>query len=313
MGYLGWIREYSKSLYLRKLPDDALKRRYEDLAGNLWSTDAAGNVVPIRNPQQRQQLVELIVHVLCEQRLRAGDPSLAFNEGEIRRAASAGYQPPKLTKPFVGPTSGFAKFGKQIHTRTAFEEGVLRVAPASGFNDPSLNSAQRDDELQHWDVTPNKQLLMRLYGLDDQEISVDKSEMLRGVTVPDFYVWCCGDGYDARLFHEFQRDAVLVIRNIVEFRSRLTTAMQKTLPGWTMKDGPLSYYDPYTTRREELTPIFSKKLWYQYQNEYRFAWSAPDGARAAAPLFPILGPLTDIAEYYEIERSASAPSLAPRD
>ena len=160
-GHLGWIREYSKSLYLRKLPDDALKRRYEDLAGNLWSTDAAGNVVPIRNPQQRQQLVELIVHVLCEQRLRAGDPSLAFNEGEIRRAASAGYQPPKLTKPFVGPTSGFAKFGKQIHTRTAFEEGVLRVAPASGFNDPSLNSAQRDDELQHWDVTPNKQLLMR--------------------------------------------------------------------------------------------------------------------------------------------------------
>jgi hypothetical protein len=302
----GWIQEYDASRYLRKLSDDQLKRRYDALAGDLWSTDAVGNITPPREPQHREQLLKLLVHVLREQGDRAGDPSISFDEGKVRGAASASYQPPKLTTPFVGSPSGFAKFGKRVHIRRAFDEGVLRVAPASGFNDPSLNAAQRDDELQHWTVTPNEQLMMRVIGRDNNgnevEIPVEKRELFRGMTVSDFYVWCCGYGYDCRLFHEFEADAVIVIRDMDAFRSRFSVAMQKALPGWTSKDGPLSYYDPYTIRREQLTPIFSKNIRYLHQNEYRFAWSAPDGAKAAGPLFPVLGPLADIAEYYEIER-----------
>lgn len=301
-----WIQEYDASRYLRKQSDDVLKHRYEALASNLWSTDVVGNVTPPRDPQYREQLLRLIVHVLCEQGDRAGDGSFSFDEGEIRRVASAAYQSPNLTKPFVGPTAGFAKFGKQMYMRRAFDEGVLRVAPARGFNDPSLNSAQRDDELLHWAVTPDEQLAMKIIGLDDQgnevEIPVEKRELFRGMTVQDFYVWCCGLDYDARLFHEFQADAVLVIRDMEEFRSRFSAAMQKVLPGWTMKDGPLSYYDPYNVRRDQLTPIFSKNLRYLHQNEYRFAWSPPNGAKASTELFPVLGSLSDIAEYYEIER-----------
>ena len=122
MDYPGWIREYGAAPYLRKQSADVLKRRYEALAGNLWSTDAAGNVVPPRDPQHREHLLKLIVHVLCEQRDRAGNSFIAFDEEEMRRAASAAYQPPKLTTPFVGPPSGFAKFGKQMHIERAFEE-----------------------------------------------------------------------------------------------------------------------------------------------------------------------------------------------
>jgi hypothetical protein len=307
MSVQGWIQEYDASRYLRKQSDDALKYRYDTLAGNLWSTDVAGNVMPQRHPLHREAILRLVVHVLCEQSKRTGDPSFALDETAIRQAASATYQRPKLTTPFIGLPSGYAKFGKREHIKRTFEEGVLRVAPASGFNDPSLNSAQRDDELLHWAVTPNQQLMMRLNGLDEHgnkvEIPVKKGELFRGMAVPDFYVWCCGFGYDARLFHEFQADAVIVIRDLDQFRSRFFAAMQTALPGWTMKDGPLTYYDPYNVRREELPPIFSKNLRYLHQNEYRFAWSSPLGEKTSKPLYPILGQLSDIAEYYEIDGS----------
>ncbi len=304
----GWIKEYDVLRYLRHLSDDLLRRRYDTLAANLWSTDAVGDVIPTRDPMHREQLLRLLVHVLCEQRVRSGDLSISCDEGKIILEASASYRSPKLVTPFVGPPSGFAKFGKQKYIRQAFEYGILRVAPASGFNDPSLNSAQKDDELLHWTVTPNEQIMMRVMGLDNKgnevEIPVEKKELFRGMTVPDFYVWCCGYGYDARLFHEFEADAVLIVRDMDVFRSRFSAAMQKTLPGWTMKDGPLSYYDPYTISREQLAPIFSKNIRYLHQNEYRFAWSAPWGVKAALPLYPDLGSLSDIAEYYEIKPPA---------
>lgn len=301
---LVWIQEYAASRYLRKQSDDALKHRYDALASNLWSTDAAGNVTPPRNQEHRTALLRLIVDVLCEQGDRTGNPPISLDEAAIRHAAAMTYQSPKLTMPFVGSPSGFAKFGKREHIRRTFDEGILRVAPASGFNDPSLNSAQKDDELQHWSVTPNEQLLFKLHGLDangnEVEIPVEKLELFRGMNVPDFYVWCCGFGYDARLFHEFEATAVIVIRDMDKFRARFSTAMQQALPGWTMKDGPLAYYDPYTTRREQLVPIFSKNFRYLHQNEYRFAWSSSDGQPTSTALFPVLGPLSDIAEYYEI-------------
>lgn len=162
--------------------------------------------------------------------------------------------------------------------------------------------------MQHWSVTPNEQLLFKLYGLDadgiEVELPVETGELFKGMSVPDFYVWCCGYGYDARLFHEFKADAAIIIRDVDKFRARFLTAMQQVIPGWIMKDGPLRYYDPYTTRREQLIPIFSKNFRYLHQNEYRFAWSSPNGMPTSAALFPVLGPLSDIAEYYEINSNS---------
>jgi hypothetical protein len=95
--------------------------------------------------------------------------------------------------------------------RAAFDRGVLRIAPASSYDDPSLNPAQADKELEHTTITPNKQLMFTLYGPDSKgnevEIPVRKKEFFRYMMVPDFYVWCCGLGYDARLFQEFHAEA----------------------------------------------------------------------------------------------------------
>ncbi len=75
--------------------------------------------------------------------------------------------------------------------------------------------------------------------------------------------------------------------------------MERELPDSPMQDRPLAYYDPYTVRRNQIFPIFTKNIKFLYQNEYRFAWTAPKGT-ALDPIYPVLGPLTDIAEFYEV-------------
>lgn len=61
---------------------------------------------------------------------------------------------------------------------------------------------------------------------------------------------------------------------------------------------PLGYYDPYTT--PQIVPIFNKNFRYLYQNEYRFAWTVPEGERSLKEFFVELGPLHDIAEFLEL-------------
>src|ERR1035437_72748 len=298
-----WRSQYENSRYLREVHDDLLQRRFDDLTSNLWSTDPAGNVIQMRNPAVRGDLLRLIYHVMLEQMGRAKMPSRAFDERALREASAARYKPPRLITPFAGSADCLTKFGKREHIANAFNKGILRIAPASSYNDPSLNPAQVDKELEHAAVTPNEHLMVKFYTRDadgkDVEMPVQLKALFRYMTVPDFYVWCCGLGYDARLFHEFQAEAALVISDKDAFRARLFAAVAKVLPKGNMADRALRYYDPYTVRREQLVPIFSKHFRYLYQNEYRFAWTVPEG-EPLKPFFVELGPLHKIAEFLEL-------------
>jgi len=241
MGPEDWRREYEVSRYLREADDAILERRFQDLTSNLWSTDAVGNVVPTWDPKMRAALLRLILHVTLEQMDRSKTPTTDFDEHALRRASSAQYSPPRLKALFTGSPVCFAKFGKGCHIVESFENGVFRIAPASSYKDPSLNSAQADKELEHVTVTPNEELV----------------------------------------------------------RTRLADAVARQLPTSAMTDGGLSYYDPYMVGREQLVPIFSKHFRYLYQNEYRFAWTVPNG-EPLKPFFVELGALHDIAEFLEL-------------
>lgn len=303
MGPEAWRREYEQKRYLREVDDFILQRRFVDLSANLWSTDADGNVTPPRSAETRSGILRLLLHTMLEQMERASTAVQDFNERELREGSAARYTPPQLKSPFTGSPSCYAKFGKRTHIRNAFDRGALRIAPASLYDDPSLNPAQADKELEHATVTPNEHLIFKLNGLDAEgnevELPVRKKELFRYMMVPDFYVWCCGLGYDARLFHEFEAEAVLVIRDKDAFRARLKPSVSDKIPLGKMVDGPLGYYDPYNLRREQLVPIFNKHIRYLYQNEYRFAWTMPEGA-LLEPFLVELGSLHDVAEYLEL-------------
>jgi len=247
-------------------------------------------------------MLELYTHALREQMERSKSGELAFDEAAVRFEASANYVQRRTVRPITFGPDCYAKFGTKKHILPALS-GKLFIQPAAKYNDPSLNAAQLDDELQHHVRSPNERLMMRLIGLDEHgnefEAKPHWGELFRYMNVPNFYVWCCGLGYDARLFSEFEADAALVVKDKAAFEDRFTRAMAEQLPDAVIGHGPIQYYDPYTTRRDELMPAFSKNIKYLYQNEYRFTWQFQE-ERELKPFLVELGPLHDIAEIVEL-------------
>lgn len=299
-----WRGEYERNRYLRNVPHEFLDERLKGITANLWSTDKDGNVTQPRRSDVRHSLLKLAHHVILEKLARGLPTPSTFEEKALRDAGVCSYIPPKLASTFMGGPSGFAKYGKRDHVKASFERGAFRIAAASSYLDPSLNPAQADHELEHAVVTPNEHLLMRLYGKDaagnEVEIPYTPLQLFRYMQVPDFYVWCCGLSYDARMFHDFEAEALLMIRDMDAFTARFIAAVMAAKPDLAPCHGPCVYYDPYTVRREQLTPMYSKNLRYLYQNEYRFVWTVPPGTTDLPTFFVELGPLADIAEFYEL-------------
>ncbi len=299
-----WRGEYERSRYLQNATNELLDERLKAISANLWSTGQHGDVTPTRQATVRHRLLKLAYHVMLEKLERGLPTPKTFDEKTLRDNGVGSYVPPVLRSSFVGGPSGFAKYGKRDHVRASFVHGAFRIAAASSYLDSSLNEAQADQELEHAVVTPNEQILMRLYGQDpagnEIEIPHTPLELFRYMQVPNFYVWCCGLSYDARMFHDFQAEAVVIIRDMAAFTARFTAAVKAGRPDLASQHGPCVYYDPYTVRRDQLTPMYSKNLRYLYQNEYRFIWTVPPEATDFPPFFVELGPLKDIAEFYEL-------------
>lgn len=299
-----WRAEYEQNRYLRNAPDEFLDERLKGISANLWSTDKDGSVIQTQRQDVRQHLLKLAHHVILEKLERGLPTQSIFDEKALQGAGVGSYVPPILASPFIGRPFGFAKYGKRDHIKASFNRGAFRIAAASSYLDPSLNSAQADQELEHAVVTPNEHMLMRLYGKDaagnEVEIPHTPLQLFRYMQVPDFYVWCCGLSYNARMFHDFEAEALLMIRDVDAFTARFHAAVKTAKPDLAQQQGPCVYYDPYTVRREQLTPMYSKNLRYLYQNEYRFVWTASSGATGLPPFLVELGPLTDIAEFYEL-------------
>lgn len=298
------VLKYKKTRYLRKVSDTVLEQRLQTIANNLWSTDYDGNVIATRNPDHRKVLLALYCDTLFEQQIRK-PKDIIFDEGLLRAQTSAEYAKPKLKSPTTFAPQCLAKFGKREHIALSMKKGRLRIAPASTYNDPSLNAAQMDEELLHNVRTPNEHIKIKLYGKDpldgsEFEFPPQWGELFRYMQVSNFYVWCCGLGYDARLFKEFEADSALIITDQEKFANRLSIAVAQKVPSAKFQHGGIIYYDPHTTQRDQLIPAFSKNFNYLYQNEYRFVWWMPQD-QTLDSFFVELGSIEDIAHIVELE------------
>lgn len=296
------LRAYQASRYLLNATSQGLDQRLHSIGNNLWSTDRDGIVTPIRNQETRRGLLHLYLDTLFEKCIRQ-PIDLAFDEAKVRAESSRYYTPPKLRGLVDFGPQCFAKFGKRKYMFDALECGSILVRPAASFNDASLNAAQRDEELEHHVRTANERILAKLHGQDSEgkevEMTPQWGELFRYMEVPNFYVWCFGMSYDARMFTDFEADAALIILDNDAFVARFEHAMMAVLPTGRFEQGPIAYYDPYTAGRDQLRPAFSKNLSYLYQNEYRVVWWMPEGSNLVAVKLD-LGPLTDIATVVEL-------------
>jgi hypothetical protein len=244
------VAAYRRTRYLRHIHDDRLAGREGDIVGNFWTTDATGAVVRPSDPLRREFFLSIYMELREEFRLRSGGSGINFDEADIRAKASAAYAAPRLTTvaPSLAP-NGLVRFGKFTHLESALTNGKFRIAPASGYADPSLNAAQIDNELQHSAITPNEQMAFKLYGRrtpdgSEEEMPVQPLELFRYMDVRPFYVLCLSSYFDLRMFHDFEADAALLIHNQDEFARRLNIAMAASVDA-----------EPLMGRSSIMTPI----------------------------------------------------------
>ena len=305
-----WRSDYERSRYLRELPTQALTERLRQLTKNLWTTSCAGEPILINGFLRRQWWLRLIYDCLLEQSTKNSDNQFIFDEAQLMElsVAISGYESPNLKSALPNVSNCLWKFGNKKHILNAFKYGSLKIGPAGTYkDDPSLSEGQKDDELFLSTRTPNMMIPFELGMTDDKGQPIKATpaplELHMATLVKNFYVWCCSNEYDARMFREFG-DAALIILDPREFSIRLQTAVRKAKPNYIPIPGTkgvaVKYYDPHLMAEANRmpTPIVNKLFEYAYQSEHRFAWQA-EQEETFSNLFVDIGPLDDIAQVVE--------------
>jgi len=204
----------------------------------------------------------------------------------------------EIEVPKAGET--LIKLGKLSHMKDLFERGRIRIAPARSYDDPSLNYAIKDDELQFDQVKPGSEVTITF--LDKQTGEPRNAKPIGEVTdttslTTNFYVYCMTHTLSYRLFGDFEADACVIVREPETFVAKLVQAVQQVLPGWIEWNQVVQYIDPYLHPKADVDLFFSKHFKFWYQQEYRFVWMPEaDGRDNLEPIFVELGPLDAISE-----------------
>ena len=205
----------------------------------------------------------------------------------------------------IKPGQVLIKFGKHAHMQDFFENGEIKISPASSYSDPSLNPAKNDNELMLEQYVRGEEVSFIYPGKQPGEIK--KMQPVGDVVVnndlaTDYYVYCMTHTLSHRLFNDLSADSCVIIRDLSEFFNRLEAAVQAHIPGWSMCSDSVNYIDPYDagfrlTEKRTLNLFFSKNFRYWYQQEYRFVWIPIVEVRTNLEPFQVeLGSLKKIGE-----------------
>lgn len=268
-----WRIAYRADRYMRGLSDAEVDLRFADVMTNSTILTDEGKI-GIGNILW----MEKFTHVMEE---------LAYRGKGLPPANTLGSRllTPPATKSELGasvrgqvggpvPTTFMLfKYGKLERLRSMHLEGHLRLAPASSYNDPSLNAAIADSELTF--------------------------EKVRGATrtrykqKSDFYCFCSSWLHGERLIYDFGATGVLVITDPHAFFLRLATALNRTT--YDIRFNRVTYVDPLLLDDKELSDLrFVKHMRFAYQTEHRWVATPPKAVERLEPVNVCLGSLEDI-------------------
>jgi hypothetical protein len=318
-------RQYHFDPYLSIVGDEEIRERLKIIADNIFRYNENGAVRLVSEGAAlyyHRKAEEILEELRLSQREAFFEPhpsdprvmilSLPYDireKEEYAKNAPWGRLPnlPSLASPAL------YKFSRYEYLRHAMENGELRISPASFYNDPSLGDAHRDADEQRLVLRPSQMsfpIVMKDHrGETILDTSADRDHQIAiviGGGERDFYVWCCTDVYEPRLFIDFKADACLIVRDRQEFARRINAGLLAKYPGLPyMRSGGVRYYDPLVLDDVEMkdlstTPVEFVKDWrYGYQSEYRFVWPVEPGAKLA-PINIEVGPLNDICDVVQL-------------
>lgn len=297
-----WRQEYRSRRYLEHLTDNHLRRRAADVFSNLLVLTHEGKLgmLPV-GPEGRTWMV-LWTHVLDEQLLRGRgiDGFADLLRDEIPDPShSLALRAAGLVRGLAVPSNPYlVKYGKLKYLNPAFASGKMLISPASRYDDPSLNHAIRDAELELIFQPPPSEIKMEGF---DRKTGQSKGsiEPIDGIVTAkvrtNYYVYCMSTMLAPRLFLDFNADACLLITKPDIFLSRLIAGVEAVRPGWLGLGAPVSYIDPVNPP----VPFWrnsiygSKQFRYAYQKEFRAVWLPPEPVEHLDPVELELGSLED--------------------
>ncbi len=149
-----WRKQYRLRRYLEHLSKDDLITRFNDVFTNhvFLNDDLKISLHPIN--EEGEYWMVIYTHILEEFVLRGyklPEPiGERFQEIQIPKYDWEGL--PKAVESFrrmdLAQGQFILKYGKYQYLQSCLEEGKIRIMPASSYDDPSLNPAIRDAELE---------------------------------------------------------------------------------------------------------------------------------------------------------------------
>lgn len=298
--------EYRADRYMRDASIEAIERRSQDICNNLLNVSQNGQLTPGNVGDARSLFWwRMITHLLEELAIR----NIFYGSIKLMLPEQFPWishpNPPRgiriLGKHKIGPNE-IVRLGQKEHIKDAINYGRFRISPAAKYDDPSLNRAIQDDELSVTAIRSGDAAVIHAFdpvtGTQGEAIPAIGEIQFSRQMQDNFYVICMTAGYEPRLLDDFGYDAMLVIKNVNRFITRIEKAVKKVRPDLVMAGNVVNYYDPYRAKPDDLDPFYAKNFKYAYQREYRLIWHTPGLALDSDPFFVEIGPMQDIASVH---------------
>lgn len=295
-----WRAQYNADPYLEGLPEDILKVRTDDVTANNWfvTDDLKLGLV---SPRIDDFWMVSWTHLLEEWGSRGGlsgglDVSKHPNlDWPGLAAAVAPFQTSRTANADV-----LVKYGQHQHLEDARQLGKFRISPASRYEDPSLNVAIRDKELELavYRRSRTYKLLFDSRGYVLAPAGPKNGFRVEVLKAPsNYYVYCMSTERSLRLFGDFTADAAMIVHKPVQFVRRLGEGVRRHLgAGWTWYATPIRYVDPLRAPIGSLNIVECKHFLFTYQREYRIVWLPPSPVSHLDYLDITVDPAADCAD-----------------
>lgn len=262
-----WRYEYINNPYLTHLSVSQLSYRARYLIENLTTLSLNGKIgMTSLRDEPGHTLIQKFTHVLQELQFRNEEPEKMFLQGASIPKAMLGHEErlKELNKLASIKKPHLIKFGKKQY----LGENSFKVSLASSFSDPSLNSAQMDDEVKAvYHPHPRD---ISITNPDGTEIFSKQSIKITFHAKEDYYIFCSGAAFDVRLFGDFEADACFFIYDSKKFSKDLYNHVSSQVQIKDYGYKKVSYVDPIKPDNKKLPPVeFHKHIQYLYQKEYR--------------------------------------------
>ena len=281
-----WCQQYRLIRYMEHLKEDDLQQRAKDVFNNLTLLNEESKISLPKLSSDTEKWMILWTHVLEEFCIRYGPNPAGFTTGFMKDIRIPNPGSPLAAKAANAvKTTSFPqgdyifKYGKFKYLQQALNEKKIRISPASSYDDPSLNPAIRDEELELSIYPLPSELKMKTYNGKTGEYRGDihpENFVYTTRSKTNYYVYCLSLSFAPRLFLDFDSDACLVIRKPNEFQEMILSIFESKMQNWSGVGKRVVYIDPLNCPMVDIDVFCSKHFRYAYQKEYRFIWLPSD-------------------------------------